>query len=62
MTTAIAPATAVTSTSTGYRLVQHADGTPATVNCNMPGAGWARGRPSRCVPATTDDVAAHRRR
>lgn len=40
----------------------YADRHPATVACDMPGFGWQLAAPSRCVPATTEDVAAEHQR
>ncbi|MFJ9128904.1 hypothetical protein ACIRJS_32865 [Streptomyces sp. NPDC102340] len=30
---------------------------PAEINCDMPGTGWLLADPSRCVPASTNDIA-----
>ena len=40
----------------------YVDRHPASVDCDMPGTGWLSGDPSRCVPASTDDVAAEGQR
>lgn len=36
----------------------YVDRHPAAVTCDMPGTGWRITSPSRCVIATTEDVAA----
>ena len=38
----------------------YADRHRAEVACDMPGTGWLVASPSRCVVATTEDVAAQR--
>ncbi len=41
------------------RKFTYVDRHPAAIACDMPGTGWLQGPPSRCVIATTDDVAAY---
>lgn len=36
----------------------YVDRHPAAIACDMPGTGWLLAPPSRCVIATTEDVAA----
>jgi hypothetical protein len=38
------------------RNLVYVDRHPASVDCDMPGFGWQIAQPSRCVPATTEDV------
>lgn len=47
--------------ATVRRGLVYVDRHPAAVACDMPGTGWLVAVPSRCVLATTDDVAARTR-
>jgi hypothetical protein len=46
--------------ATAQRDLVFFDRHPVTAECDMPGTGWLTSSPSRCVPATTEDVGVER--